>query len=58
MSTAKFMLRLSNATRPLANTSRSGATSRCSAAASAICFFSFSAATIAALPIITVTRLE
>src|SRR5438128_10632166 len=30
---AKFMLRLSNATRPLANTRRSPATSRCSAPA-------------------------
>src|SRR4051812_20466984 len=45
-------------TVPLANTSLSGVTSSCSAAASAIMSFSFCAAWMVALPIITVTRLE
>src|SRR5258706_8097738 len=54
----KVRTRLSNETLPLEKTILSGATCSCSDAASAIMAFSFSAAWIAALPIITVTRLE
>src|SRR5687767_10704256 len=55
---AKVRLLPSKDTRPLANCRRSGAIPSSSAAAAAICALIFSAAWIAALPIITVTRLE
>src|SRR5258705_5123492 len=55
---ANVRLRPSNDTRALAKLARSGATSSSSAAAAASMLFSFCAASIAALPAISVTRLE
>jgi hypothetical protein len=55
---AKVRLLPPKVTLPFANSSLSGTASSCSAAAAAIMSFSFLEASMAALPIITVTRLE